>query len=131
MVNANGIKSVYVGEISYEAPSPRKGMKIVIRLHEWFEEEKEAKGAKKGSPTAYQRPDYFGDPNALANRLQQNAGMPADPDTIMANSMDGDPPPRTLLPGDEGWHGFKTNKAPPPPPPKRDFTGFGPNRPFG
>lgn len=39
--NGNGVNDVYVTEIEYDSPSARAGMKIVVYVHEWFEEEKE------------------------------------------------------------------------------------------
>jgi len=46
LVNLNDIRDVYVHKIHYDAPSARKGMKISIRIAEWFEEEKDAKQSK-------------------------------------------------------------------------------------
>lgn len=46
LVNLNDIRDVYVHKIHYEAPTARKGMKISIRIAEWFEEEADAKPSK-------------------------------------------------------------------------------------
>jgi hypothetical protein len=79
LCNLHGVKDVYVHFIEYDEPSARKGMKITIRVAEWFEEEKESKGASKKVPEsllpAYSRPDYFAKPNDLADTLQNNAGI--------------------------------------------------------
>jgi hypothetical protein len=79
LVNAHEIDNVYVSRIKIDSPSPRKGMKIIIKVGEWFEEEKESKGPSKKLPAsltpAYARPNYFGDPNQLAKDLQNNAGI--------------------------------------------------------
>ncbi len=79
LVNAHEVESVYVHRIKIDPPSPRKGMKIVIKVGEWFEDEVEAKGPSKAKPNslapAYAKPDYFGDPNKLAKDLAGNAGV--------------------------------------------------------
>jgi hypothetical protein len=79
--NAYGVRDIYVHKIKTEAPSARKGMCITIRVAEWFEEEKDSNGAKKGTKVlpsplqGYERPDYFGDPKKLARTLENNAGI--------------------------------------------------------
>ncbi len=74
--NLHGIENVYVHEIEYSEATARAGMVITILVGEWFEEEKDAPPTNKkpkGSPlAAYRRPDYFGDPNELANTLNTN-----------------------------------------------------------
>ncbi len=47
LVNLNDIRDVYVHKIHYDAPTARRGMKISIRIAEWFEEEQDAKPSKK------------------------------------------------------------------------------------
>lgn len=47
--NAHGVQEIYIHKIKVDAPSARKGMTIILRVGEWFEEEKEADGAKKGA----------------------------------------------------------------------------------
>jgi hypothetical protein len=80
--NAFGVNSVYIHKIKMDSPSARKGGVAVIRVAEWFEEEKDSKGPTKKSTAEnpiipkYTKPDYFGDPNKLAKALQSNAGYP-------------------------------------------------------
>lgn len=82
--NSHGVQNIYIHKIKVEPPSARKGMVIMIRVAEWFEEEKESKGpTKKSTPDSpitpkYTKPDYFGDPNKLRKALQGNAGFPTD-----------------------------------------------------
>lgn len=79
LVNAHDVDNVYVHRIKIDSPSPRKGMKIVIKVGEWFEEEKESKGASKKEPKslipAYTRPDYRRSQEQLAKDLENNAGI--------------------------------------------------------
>ncbi len=82
--NAHGVRDIYVHKIKVDPPSARKGMVITIKVAEWFEEEKETNGAKKGTivPSTpgrgYERPNYFGDPRKLAGTLNNNQGLPAE-----------------------------------------------------
>lgn len=46
LVNAHGVRDIYVHKIKVGAPSARDGMKITIRVAEWFEEEKDAQPQK-------------------------------------------------------------------------------------
>jgi hypothetical protein len=132
MVNAYGVTAIYIHKIKAPAPCARKGMRIEIHCGEWFEEEVEAKTPTKKTAAslvpAYQKPDYFGDPNVLAKTLQHNAGYPdvTDAANVMSNSFGSDPP-NDPLPGEAGWHGFRGNSGfqKPPPPPPRDFTKSG------
>lgn len=95
LVNSHEVDTIYVHRIKIDPPSPRKGMKITIKVGEWFEDEVEAKGASKKTPAslqaAYGKPNYFGDPNALAKQLRENAGTlePGnDIGNIMGNSFE-------------------------------------------
>lgn len=92
--NLHGIENVYVHEIEYDEPTPRKGMIITILVGEWFEGETDAKQKSPklpvlGGPAAYRRPDYFGDPNELARTLANNQdGLTAlSSNDIMDNSF--------------------------------------------
>lgn len=89
--NLHGVKDVYVHFIEYDEPSARRGMKVTIRVAEWFEQEKESKGASKKTPNsltpAYRTPDYFGDSNKLAQDLADNAGI-VDEEKTMRNLFD-------------------------------------------
>lgn len=82
--NAHGVRDVYVHKIKVSPPSARKGMCITIKVAEWFEEEKDADGAKKGTTVphqpgrGYEKPNYKGDPRKLASTLRNNQGLPAD-----------------------------------------------------
>lgn len=44
--NAYGVSSIYIHKIKTDPPSARKGMVVMIRVAEWFEEEKETKPDK-------------------------------------------------------------------------------------
>jgi hypothetical protein len=49
MVNAYGVKDIYIHKIKSPAPSARRGYRVEIHVGEWFEEEKDAdqnKGVK-------------------------------------------------------------------------------------
>ena len=86
--NAYGVRDIYVHKIKTDPPSARKGMIITIKVAEWFEEEKDTKGAKKGTTVApgkaYERPNYFGDHRKLAKDLRNNQGLPAeDANTVL------------------------------------------------
>lgn len=93
--NAHGVKDIYIHKIRYGSPSARRGLVVTIRVAEWFEEEKDTKGAKKGTVvpgypgTGYERPDYFGDPKKLAKTLNSNQGnLPAESyEDVMARSF--------------------------------------------
>jgi hypothetical protein len=97
MVNSHGVNDIYIQKILPGEPTARKGMKIVIKCGEWFEEEKDANGPSKKKPeslgAAYGRPDYFGDPNDLARQLERNRfgfNQPAtlsDVENVMGNSF--------------------------------------------
>jgi len=82
--NAHGVRDVYVHKIKVDPPSARRGMVITIKVAEWFEEEKDSDGAKKGTVVpstpgrGYERPNYQGDPRKLRNTLRSNQGLPAD-----------------------------------------------------
>lgn len=90
LVNAYGVQAIYIHKIKSPAPSARRGMRIEIHVGEWFEEEKDSKGASKANPKSlipgYGKPDYFGDPNALAKQLQGNEGFP-DGDKAEENAI--------------------------------------------
>lgn len=95
LVNSHEVDTIYVHRIKIDPPSPRKGMKITIKVGEWFEDEVEAKGASKKVPAslqaAYGKPDYFGDPNTLAKQLASNAGFVEpgnDIDNVMKNAYE-------------------------------------------
>lgn len=63
LVNANGIRIIYVQSIKYDSPSARRGMKISIEVVEWLAEvrELEAKSTKKVDGRAPNHiPDRFG-----------------------------------------------------------------------
>jgi hypothetical protein len=47
LVNAHNVTTVYVHKIKIPPPSARDGMKITIRVGEWFEEEKDATPSKE------------------------------------------------------------------------------------
>lgn len=75
IVNVNGINDIYIHKIRYDAPSARKGMKIVIKVAEWFEEEKDTNSSKKvtsGPPNKFVTKvgDVIG---AAARRFAENA----------------------------------------------------------
>ncbi len=127
--NSHNVKDVYVHKIKIDPPSARTGMVITIKVAEWFEEEKEAKGATKKtakSPTAYQAPDYFNNSKELADQLSINQGNPVSTENVMANAF-GAPPPEEPLPGEIGWHGYKSNEKPTAAP-KATNLGFNPFR---
>jgi hypothetical protein len=99
--NANNVSAVYVSEIKYEPPSARKGMVVLVRVAEWFEEERETKATpsrNSGPPpealrVKYSKPDYFGDPNKLAQAEAANRGFLVGPEgfterDIEANMFD-------------------------------------------
>lgn len=46
LVNAHNVKDIYIHKIKIPPPSARDGMKITIRVAEWFEEEKDAEPSK-------------------------------------------------------------------------------------
>lgn len=88
--NSCGVRDIYVHKIKIAPPSARKGMVITIKVAEWFEEEKDADGAKKGTKVTstpgrpYERPNWNGDPRKLAGVLRNNQGLPAeDAATVM------------------------------------------------
>lgn len=94
--NAYGVRDIYIHKIKNDPPSARKGMVVTIRVAEWFEEEKDADGAKKGAKVplvpgkGYERPDYFGDPRKLASTLRNNQGLPADDSaTVLDRTFNG------------------------------------------
>jgi len=87
--NAHGVKDVYVHKIKVDPPTARGGMKITIKVAEWFEEEKDSDGAKKGSKAKYTNPDWFGNDKALAKDLQRRFGVVNEPpiDDVMNRSL--------------------------------------------
>lgn len=140
LANAHGVTNVYIHRVKIDSPCARKGLRVEIQVGKWFEQEPDAKTPKKKDPKslvpAYEKPDYFGDPNHLAKVLQHNAGYPdvIEPNNMMANAF-GSEPPATKSPGEEGWHGFRNGRQyldengnvqgtgePPAAQPKRDYT---------
>lgn len=84
LVNAHNVTTVYVHKIKIPAPSARDGMKITIRVAEWFEEEKETKPDKtvKSAPPRA-RPLIVG--AGAGNRI---ANLGPDDDEIAERSLD-------------------------------------------
>ena len=50
-------RNVYVQSIEYHEPSARKGMRITIEVHEWFEEVKDTVMERKRIPPLYTKRD--------------------------------------------------------------------------
>lgn len=73
--NLHGVNDVYVREIEYEEPTARKGMRIHIKVGEWFEQEKDTAAQSKKSKDA-----------DASHRLDPNVA-PSDDDTILGNSF--------------------------------------------
>lgn len=79
--NSNGIDSVYVQDIEYDSPTARKGMKITIGVHEWFEEEKDTNTNKTVKPYRYTKQDA-----EYVDYVQKQVD-PRNPDNIRENSF--------------------------------------------
>ncbi len=77
LVNAHGVKEIYVHKIKVAPPSARDGMKITIRVGEWFEEEKDAQPQKqvKYSPRPSPLIAGAGAGNRIANLGSSNDEM--------------------------------------------------------
>lgn len=77
LVNAHNVKDVYVHKIKIPPPSARDGMKITIRVAEWFEEEKDTvpeKTVKDAPPRA--KPLLFA--SGAGNKISNLGSVPSD-----------------------------------------------------
>lgn len=82
--NSHGVRDIYVHKIKVESPSARAGMVIVIKVAEWFEEEKDAKTTKKvEAPARPIRPTLFA--AGAGNRVSNLGESP--PPTVDADSV--------------------------------------------
>lgn len=97
MVNAYGVKEIYIHKIKSPAPSARRGLRIEIHVGEWFEEEKDAAQNKTVKPAQANgavnaignaianglrryTENYVGfQPGALDNDIVRNTLFPAEP----------------------------------------------------
>lgn len=82
--NSHDVRDIYVHKIQFSRASARNGLKITIRVGEWFEEEKDVKATSKTTnpPSNLPKqspPNYFGDPKKLARDLAINhQGLPME-----------------------------------------------------
>jgi hypothetical protein len=88
--NSLGISQITITKVRAAPPSPRGGKKYVIHVQEFFPAPKPANKAKAKQVKHTDNSIYFGDPQALANHMNQQSGFvpyppPSDPDSIAAN----------------------------------------------
>ncbi len=125
--NSHNVTTVFIERFDFDPPSARTGMVITIKLVEFFAEQAELKAVGRGKPKVrHSPPDYMGKPQVLADKLSARQGNPASQESVMERVF-GAPPPPEPLPGEIGWHGFKSNQAPGAPP-KATGLGFNPLR---
>jgi hypothetical protein len=77
LVNAHGVKDIYIHKVKIEPPTARGGMKVTLRVAEWFEEEKDAqpkKDVKNAPPPVH--PLVFA---SGAGHKISNLGGPTEP----------------------------------------------------
>lgn len=85
LVNANGIRVIYVQNISYGSPSARKGLRITITVAEWTPEAKETKPTKKVDAAPPYQPhvkDRFGPIHPKNQAPYKAPELPSDPASV-------------------------------------------------